>query len=253
MHKLSWIPDHPDHRDFLYSAVHAAPKAVPNVVDLSTSVCMPPVFDQGQLGSCVDNAWGGLLTFVEAKEGNGQELLSRLFMYWNARTDRTQDTGSTLRDCIKGVAAKGVCLESLWPYDIAKFTVCPPTPAWGEAWHRMNGLVYSSIVTLQDMLNCLASGYPFVFGASLFGIGQSVDLDNLTAASPVLHLPTYNESLQGGHALMVVGYNLATKLFKVRNSWGADFCQNGYFYMPFSYITNPGLCDDFWTARKIAK
>jgi len=258
-HKLTWIPDLPDHRDLKYRSIHGPAGAIPNSVDLCSDPFMPPVFDQGDLGACVENALAGAMTFLEAKEGNGIVLLSRLFCYWNARGPgvyKKHDTGSTIRDAIKGIAAKGIPLESLWPYDPRTFAICPPEPAWGEAAHRAPGLLYTRLETIADMMACLAAGYPFTLGLTLYGPDNGTgacDLDGLTAAASVLPLPGYGEVAIGGHALLAVGYDRASSMLKVRNSWGPAWGAAGYFSLPFAYATSRDLADDFWSIRRIAK
>lgn len=64
--KYGWVHDLPDHRDFLYSAPAATLQALPTAVDLR-SKC-PPVYDQGQLGSCTGNSIAGAVEFTEMKE-----------------------------------------------------------------------------------------------------------------------------------------------------------------------------------------
>jgi len=71
------------------------------------------------------------------------------------------------------------------------------------------------------------------------------------AKSGVLSLPTAKEKVMGGHAVMAVGYNDSTSQFIVRNSWGPDWGQEGYFMMPYDYLTNSNLADDFWTIRMV--
>jgi C1A family cysteine protease len=53
----------------------------------------------------------------------------------------------------------------------------------------------------------------------------------------------------GGHAVLAVGYDDATQRFTIRNSWGANWGQGGYFTMPYPYLTTSGLSSDFWTTR----
>lgn len=59
------------------------------------------------------------------------------------------------------------------------------------------------------------------------------------------------EALIGGHAVLAVGYDNSTQHFIIRNSWGADWGDKGYFYMPYEYITDGDLADDFWYIRVI--
>jgi C1A family cysteine protease len=63
-------------------------------------------------------------------------------------------------------------------------------------------------------------------------------------------MPKKGERCLGGHAIMAVGYNDKTKMFKIRNSWGSGWGDKGYFYMPYDFITNANYTDDFWTIRK---
>jgi len=71
------------------------------------------------------------------------------------------------------------------------------------------------------------------------------------AQTGVVNLPTVDERPIGGHAVLAVGYDDGSQRFMVRNSWGAEWGQGGYFSIPYAYVTNPGLAGDFWTVRLI--
>ncbi len=96
------------------------------------------------------------------------------------------------------------------------------------------------------MRACLASGYPFVFGFSVY---ESFESDWVAKTGKV-DLPTPKEKMIGGHAVMAVGYDEASQRFIVRNSWGVKWGDHGYFTMPYAYLTDRDLSDDFWTIRK---
>jgi C1A family cysteine protease len=96
------------------------------------------------------------------------------------------------------------------------------------------------------MRACLADGFPFVFG---FTVYESFESDTV-AKSGVLNLPKAKESAIGGHAVCAVGYDDAARRFIVRNSWGTDWGKRGYFTMPYAYLADRNLSDDFWTVRK---
>jgi C1A family cysteine protease len=66
-----------------------------------------------------------------------------------------------------------------------------------------------------------------------------------------LNMPKKSEAVLGGHAVMAVGYDDKTRRFIVRNSWGSDWGQKGYFTMPYQYLTDENLSDDFWTIRLV--
>ena len=97
------------------------------------------------------------------------------------------------------------------------------------------------------MKGCLASGYPFVLG---FTVYQSFESDTVaqTGHAP---MPGPNEQTIGGHAVLAVGYDDSQNWFIIRNSWGTGWGMQGYFTLPYDYLTNDNLADDFWTIRLV--
>jgi len=258
---LGWQRDLPDHRDFLYSAPLAQLKALPPKVDLRKG--FPPIYNQGDLGSCTANAIAGAVQFDRRKAKQKPDFVpSRLFIYYNERAiEHTihYDSGAQLRDGIKAVAKQGVCPETEWPYvDIAPPNENAPFPANAPAGQKPPTKCYkdakayeaASYLRLQQTLSqtkgCLAEGFPFVFGFTVYEKWY----DNPT---PVLPLPGPNESVVGGHAVLAVGYDDSKQLFTFRNSWGASVGDKGYFYMPYAYLTDTSLASDLWTIRGMSK
>jgi C1A family cysteine protease len=242
-----WVPDRPDQRDKLYSAIAAPPKKMPTKVDLSAGCS--PVEDQGQLGSCTANALVGNLEYLYLQAGKALTDLSRLFIYYNERAMEgtvSEDAGAAIRDGVKSLVNLGVCSEKKWPYTISKFAVKPPAPCYTEALQRQV-TSYHRILTLQQMKQCLAEGFPFVFGFSVYESFESPAV----AKTGKLDLPKPKEKNLGGHAVCAVGYDDSTKRLLVRNSWGADWGLKGYFTMPYDYAANTNLADDFWTLRAL--
>jgi C1A family cysteine protease len=94
----------------------------------------------------------------------------------------------------------------------------------------------------------LASGYPFVFGFSVY---QSFESPQVAKTGHV-PMPAPTEKQIGGHAVVAVGYDDSNQWFLVRNSWGASWGMKGYFSIPYSYLTDNNLSDDFWTIRLVA-
>ena len=243
LQSYGWIPDRPDHRDFLYSVI--APKVkLPPQVDLR-SECSP-IENQGRLGSCTANALAGNLQFLEKFSGQTYKDVSRLFIYYNERAIEGTvrfDSGAMIRDGIKVLAKFGVCPESIWPYDISQFTRKPSAVCYKEGLkHRI--ISYHRLETLNDMLNCLAEGFPFVFGFTVYESFESLKV----AKTGIVPMPKRSEKTLGGHAVMAVGYDQKQKRIIVRNSWGVEWGQAGYFTMPFAYFEM--LADDLWTIRQ---
>src|SRR5213075_165122 len=245
--RYGWIPDIPDQRDYLYAAPPAFLRALPARIDLRKQC--PPVYDQGQLGSCTANAIGGAIEFDQMKEKLPQIFIpSRLFVYYNERVIEgtvDSDSGAMLRDGIKTVAKQGACPEPMWPYLINKFKTKPSAACYAEA-AKHTAVSYQRLVqSLSQMKGCLASGYPFVFGFTVYESFES-DAVKTSGHAP---MPKWNERPVGGHAVMAVGYDESKQWFLVRNSWGAEWGMKGYFTMPYAYLIQPGLASDFWTIR----
>lgn len=247
--RYGWIPDLPDHRDLMYAAPMQVLAKLPSKVDMR-SQC-PPVYDQGQLGSCTGNAIAGDIEFDLKKEKKQDFVPSRLFIYYNERViegTEDHDSGAYIRDGIKSVAKLGVCPETEWPYDINKFTEKPPQKCYDDAL-KTKATSYSRITrNLNQMKACLASGYPFIIGFTVYESFESQE----SMRTGVIPMPAADEQVLGGHAVLVVGYDDSQSRFIVRNSWGDGWGMKGYFTMPYAYLLDAELSDDFWTIRIVS-
>jgi C1A family cysteine protease len=246
---FGWKPELPDHRDLPYSAMRMSlerPAALPSQVDLRPQC--PPVYDQGHLGSCTGNAIAGAFHFDRRKQNLPDFVPSRLFIYYNERSMEgtvSSDSGAFIRDGIKSIATKGVCKESDWPYVISKFSDKPPKGCYTAAT-KYKSLSYFRLnnVNLDELKSCLAAGFPFVFGFVVYPSFFQGDTNGMVP------MPAGETSI-GGHAVLAVGYNDINQRFIIRNSWGAAKGDQGYYYMPYQYLTNLSLSDDFWTVRTV--
>ena len=241
-----WLPDIPDHRDHLYGAVRKVPARLPAKADLRPGCS--PVEDQKDLGSCTANALAGALEFLMRKDRVTFADMSRLFIYYNERviehTVKT-DSGAMIRDGIKTLARQGACPEKIWPYDVARFATKPAKACYTAALDYQI-LSYARLATLDEMRACLADGFPFVFGFSVYESFESQQV----ARTGVVEMPGKGERMLGGHAVLAVGYDDAAKRVIVRNSWGPKWGQKGYFTLPYAYVADRNLSDDFWTIRR---
>ena len=247
--RYGWLPDLPDHRDHLYAAPGAMTAAPPASVDLRAQC--PPVYDQGQLGSCTANAIAGAIQFDRMKQKLVEIFTpSRLFIYYNERAMEhtvASDSGAQIRDGIKSVGQQGDCPETEWPYVIAKFKTKPPKSCYADALKYKAVLYQRMTQSLSQLKGCLASGWPFVFGFTVYESFESATVAKTGHAS----LPKSGERAMGGHAVVGVGYDDAKQWFVVRNSWGNSWGMKGYFTLPYAYLTGKNLASDFWTIRVV--
>jgi C1A family cysteine protease len=256
-----WKPDLPDHRDFYFATPPATAAALPTKVDLRPKC--PPVYDQGQLGSCTANAIAGAIEFDQKKQGLAEFTPSRLFIYYNERilegTAPSVDSGAQIRDGVKSVALQGVCKESSWPYSdqnkdpnpcpACQFAKKPSAKCYTEAkQHKISVYQRLNSAIVSTLKGCLAGGYPFVFGFTVYESFESQQVAN----TGLVPMPGSKEKVVGGHAVVAVGYDDATQQFIVRNSWSANWGLKGYCMMPYGYLTDTNLADDFWTIQTTA-
>jgi C1A family cysteine protease len=244
---FGWRPDLPDHRDKPYAAKMKAeaPKALPEHVDLRKAC--PKVYDQGQLGSCTANALAGAYQYNRRKQKQDDFVPSRLFIYYNERVLEgtvTSDAGAYIRDGIKVLGKYGAPPEELWAYDIGKFANEPPPAAFAVGKY-FQAVQYFRVnhTKISEIRGCLAAGFPIVFGFSVYSSIEKA------AKSGDIPMPSLKDTLEGGHAVLAVGYDHGEKRIIFRNSWGTGWGDKGYGTLPYDYVANENLADDFWTVR----
>jgi C1A family cysteine protease len=242
-YRFGWIPQKIDPRDLIFKAPEIK---LLDHVDLR-GMC-PPVYDQGDLGSCTGNSIAGAYEFEKMKQGKTFFPPSRLFIYYNERAMEgtiNHDAGGVLRDGIKSVVSKGVCSETDWPYVIAKFQTKPLKSCYKDALKNEVKQYLSVTPTLNNIKSSLTLGYPVVFGFTVY----SSFMDDSVAKTGIVPMPKSSDSIEGGHAVLMVGYDDSKNWFIIRNSWGDEWGDKGYFYLPYEYLP---MFSDLWTIRLVS-
>jgi C1A family cysteine protease len=262
---FGWKPDYPDQRDQYFSPPGSVMQALPGSFDLTVN---DPrinfdIYDQEQIGSCTANALAAAVQYDCIKSGKDPTFVpSRLFLYYNERVAESTvafDSGAYLRDGTNSLSQTGICAEGAWPYiptealfDGGPFPVGskpatqPPQTAYDAAANYTITGYQALQQSLTQLQGAIVAGFPFVFGFTVY--------NSWTAPNPiptVIPMPVATDSVTGGHAALAVGYDNATSLFKFRNSWGEKQGEAGYFYIPYSYITNSDLASDFWVINAV--
>lgn len=211
------------------------------------------IWDQLDLGSCTAHASAGIFAWLLNKQKLPFFTPSRLKIYYDERVidgDVPQDAGSSISTSVQVLSQNGVCDETLWAYDITKFAVQPPANCY-TASVANKAITFKKIaneITPSIMKQCLADGFPFIFG---FTVYESFESDAV-AQTGIVPMPAANEQVIGGHAVMCVGYDDTKKAFLVRNSWGTNWGLAGYFWIPYEYLDNSYLANDFWTVELVS-
>lgn len=260
---LGCRPDTHDPRDqtVLFRALSSSRTSrLPKLIDLEPK--LPPIWDQGSIGSCTAHAALAAYTknALDSAAVVNDDLQSRLYQYYNSRLlDNTQDedVGATIRNSIKAMNKFGVLSETFYPYEEAKFAIKPPGTCYVKAKNHRAVSYLRVPIDVNAWKAELIKGNVIVFGMECFAELFSAK----TTASGFIPLPRNPNAGQGGHAVCVVGYNddlispttpkgvKASKgYFKIRNSWGKDWGDRGYGYLPYAYIKH---CFDAWVLGKI--
>lgn len=244
IYSLQWKPDKLDKRDYKYNI---SAKTIPNLVDLRP-YCSS-IENQGSLGSCTGQSIAGAIELLNKRNRKPTDV-SRLFIYYYERLllgTVNYDSGAYIRDGIKVTNKYGASLESYWPYDIRKFRQEPILEAKNDALNR-KVTRYERVSDFNGCIDALSNGYPVVAGFYVYDSFMS----NTVAKTGIMPYPnTSRETLLGGHAVLIVGYNKTKNVFIVRNSWGTSWGDNGYFYMPFKVIQNTAMSSDFWIIKEV--
>lgn len=222
-------PSKPDLRDRAYQT-----KNIPIAREVDLRQWDSLVESQGNLGSCVGNAiTNAYELLVKQRRPDEFAELSRLFVYYNARAIEetvNEDVGVIyMRNALKGCNHYGLCTEELWPYDVDKFAEKPSNAAYTDAKKRLVPK-YASVTGDANMLEVLNLKYPIVIGMDTYESFMELNAEN-----SVIPMPEPKEVEIGGHAMSVVGYSLPHQQFLVKNSFGKDWGDQGYCWMPFDY------------------
>lgn len=199
---------------------------LPASVDLSAS--MPPVGNQGDQQSCV--AWAvayALKSYQEKLELHQQLLFSPSFIYNQINNGMNVPTYVT--DALNLLSQEGVCTWDEMPYKDSDWVSKPSTVATEDA--KRFRIDYWRQVNIQDPKEVkaqLASGYPVIIGAQ---VSREFVNDGYLLKSNYIWkdkgVPV------GGHAMLLIGYDDAKRAFKIMNSWGTEWGDNGFGWISY--------------------
>lgn len=209
---------------------------------------------ESQVGnSCVANAMAGAYEYLAKRELGEAEDVSRLYIYYNARYmdgSPDEDEGSYMRSAIDGLIEYGACSEQLWPNDEDMIN---EEPDEGAYTHGANFRIVEAEYIETDLAlwkETLAAGYPIAFALNTF-----LNFDDACRNKGRVPMPKANAKTRethGWHAMLCVGYSDIDQVFIVRNSWGHEWGDRGYCYIPYAYVTDDNHnAHDSWVIKSV--
>ncbi len=224
--KLTLKKGKEDLRDQIYTR-HLTASPLPDKYVIPS---LPPVRNQGNIGSCCSHAAIGAYE-IELLMQKPHKFLegSELYHYFNVRHyingEGDRDEGQTIRDGCKCLDKYHMATEYACPYDVSKFNV---KPSWVS--YLTSGAYkitqYEQLLDLDAIKHAVTQNIPVLFGTECFESLFKLNLVNY------IYIPSGNNV--GGHALLVVGYDNQKEVFIIRNSWGSRWGNGGYFEYPYA-------------------
>ena len=279
-HATGWLPPYPDLRDYterdanipeMAEKLGIAPgmKSESLLSSMDLREWFSEVEDQLTLGSCTAHAAVGIVEYFQRRAFNKHINGSRLFVYKMTRNlmGVTGNTGAWLRNTMGALALCGVPPEIYWPYtDSTPEFDLDPSPflcavagkyaAVDYFCHDPLGGSVAAEEVLFSVKKYLAAGIPSMFG--FYGFPSFAAAD----AEGGIPFPCPGERAEWGHAVVAAGYDDDMEIkntrcgkttkgaFLIRNSWGDDWGEEGYGWLPYDYVLH-GLAIDFWSLVKM--
>jgi C1A family cysteine protease len=271
---MGWLPDYPDIRDYTIERTDVKDRLsnIDNIALIARNVTnkldervdwsryCSPVEDQGTLASSTAHAIIGLVEYFERLTYGKNMDASRLFLYKLTRKllRWTGDTGAFLRTTIRALNLFGLIPEEYWKYDISDLDTELPAFCYALAqkyavkYLRLDHDNILSVGLLHHIKSFISKRHPLAFGFSVYK-----SISQVTSSGFIPYPDIRGDTVVGGHAVMAVGYDDykydvgggASGALLIRNSWGTDWGQDGYGWLPYEYVLD-GLTKDWWTLYK---
>jgi hypothetical protein len=180
--------------------------------------------------------------------------LSPAFNYWFGRHVprlgwENEDEGAMPRDVMQSMISNGVVSEVDWPLLPDTLNARPPQELLAKAkQHKVIEGRYVRMLAndnLHHLKYSLAQRLPFLVGVDVYSSFYDTSDDGMTP------MPKTSETYEGGHLIYCNGYDDDLQRFRCPNSWGEGEGAQGVFWLPYAYIANAGLANDFWRVEAV--
>jgi Papain family cysteine protease len=206
-------------------------KELAKFVDLSGK--LPTPGNQGKQSSCVAWATGyALKAYQEKIETNQFYNFSPSFIY--NQINHGRDGGSDIIEALNLLSQQGVCTKDVMPYNENDYLTKPNDFQNNKAkkykidyWRRVN------IRDIKEVKAQINAGYPIVFGAV---VDEGFTKFKKNDSSKSIWRKPLGKTM-GGHAMLAIGYDDDKRAFKIINSWGTEWGEDGYGWIDYTYFS----------------
>lgn len=236
-----------EHKEIEFEETYEPQLVTKNNIDLREY--FTPIKNQGEIGACTVFAVASIFEYILKKNSDENYDLSESFVYYNVRRAKGNedvDTGSSFQDVIKSMGTEGICTEQLHPYT-KNLSAEPSDEAYLDGKSRRIIKALNVAIEENAIKSAIQDGYPVAISLKVYDSFSTTTFSgkgsNVTSSGFVTY-PTEAEIDSeefGYHAMVVVGFIDDTKHFVVRNSWGKEFGDKGYCYIPYSYVCDHEL------------
>jgi len=237
--KLNYVFQKEDTRDLKLKKV----KDSIDVNSYSLKSKIKTIYNQGEIGSCVSNAFAQYINMCTINH----VFISRLLHYYCGRAiegdSSADDTGLEIRQAASIIKKYGACDEKSWVYDTKMVSVLPPLDVFKQSLLFKKYTYTFASQRINDLLTILyVKKLPIIFGFNVYESFTS----GAVAKTGIVPMPDVStEKSYGGHCMVIIGFDKTTQLFTCVNSWGTSWGNGGFCYMPFAYILDSTLASDF--------
>ncbi|MGD0958519.1 MAG: C1 family peptidase [Methylomonas sp.] len=227
-HGMGFVPENPEK----YAAM---PEVSRYRAYFSPETDLSPYFpkpgNQGKQGSCV--AWAtayAARSYLEARRigrspGNPERIFSPSFIFNQMRVSSCDDGGS-ISEALGLMKNSGVASLAEFPYIEGNCSRLPNQQVLSDASRfRIKNWKKIDIDRLDDIKGQIYAGNPVIFGMfvsdSFENLRQNQLYDDLSSPR------------SGGHAMVLVGYSEPKQAFKLINSWGGEWGDDGFGWVSY--------------------
>lgn len=228
-YKLNSIKSPVDDRDWLVDSIYPPQKSLSLPITLDLRDYLREVKDQGSEGTCAAQVASCIKEYHEYKESELEENMSVKFIY-NNRENQDSD-GMYGRDVMKILKNIGDVTEKDYPSKLRENSKENIPPEMFNISSNFKIEAYGKIENIEELKTALYKDGVCYMSVPVYNYSKNIWRKN-------------GEKRLGAHAMCVVGYNDIEKYFIIRNSWGDDWCDNGYCNMPYDDFD---CAWEFWT------